>query len=57
MCKFLEMVEPLILLQIFKKENTKVEIEKAERYGSFVGSKNDDFRFKEIVEIIKLIKK
>jgi AbiV family abortive infection protein len=41
----------------FKKENTKVEIEKAKRYGSFVGSKNDDSRFREIVEIIKLIKK
>lgn len=41
----------------FKKENTAVEIDKAKRYGSFVAGKHDDFRYEEIVEIIKTINK
>lgn len=41
----------------FKKKNTKSEIDKAERYGRFVASKNKDSRFEEIVEIIKMLKK
>lgn len=41
----------------FNKKNTKIEIEKANRFGSFVGSKNNDTRFEEIIEIVKLIKK
>jgi len=39
----------------FKKNVVKEEIEKADRYGRFINGGNDDSRYKEIVEILKLM--
>ncbi|TSC55126.1 MAG: hypothetical protein LiPW30_592 [Parcubacteria group bacterium LiPW_30] len=41
----------------FKKENVEREIEKAKRCGHFLNWSDEDSRYKEIVEIIKLLKK
>ena len=40
----------------FKKKSVKEEIEKAKRYGHFLNWSDDDSRYKEIVEILKLLK-
>ena len=40
----------------FKKKSVKEEIEKAKRYGHFLNLSDDDSRYKEIVEILKLLK-
>lgn len=37
----------------FKQEDAEKEIEKAERHGWFVGTKDKDIRYQEIVEIFK----
>lgn len=40
----------------FKQENAEKEIEKAERYGQLVNTKNEDIRYKEVVKIFKALK-
>lgn len=40
----------------FKKKGVKEEIEKAKRYGHFLNWSDNDSRYKEIVEILKLLK-
>jgi len=40
----------------FKKNVVKEEIGKAKRYGQFINGSGDDSRYKEIVEILKMLK-